>query len=201
MKLTNSGRKTPLPLDKKKIGKRIREIRKNQCNTLDQFCIRLDDSVIRGTISNWENGTYLPTLKRLEKIANIGNVSVNYLLFGSEQDVLNSILEQFEKHDITISKNTKLSFSVADLYYTVKDLNYLIQEIISKIIELQPTVTQEKNYFAFYTDLSLSFSLENSEYALQIIPLINQFIQSDPLAIEKLKTFLLHEVASKEDIE
>ena len=52
---------------------------------MEEFIERIDEKPGHGrsgTVNNWETGKNAPNAKRLKKIAQLGNVSVNYLLYG-----------------------------------------------------------------------------------------------------------------------
>lgn len=89
-------------VDKKAVGRRIFSIRQNMNLTLEQFGKIIGAS--KSSISEWENGKNLPPAKsivfrwekgamlpnksRLARIAELGNMSVNELLYGNmEKDV------------------------------------------------------------------------------------------------------------------
>lgn len=79
-------------IEKKEVGKRIRAIRKNLGLSMDELGKRIDEKTKSGTVSNWETGKNLPNNERLEKIANLGNVSVDYILNG-EKDLEGNEME------------------------------------------------------------------------------------------------------------
>ena len=73
-------------IDKKAVGKKIRQIRISRGYTLHGFGNLLGAS--RGNVQYWENGHCLPNKKRLVTISKLGNMTVNQLLYGgSEQDI------------------------------------------------------------------------------------------------------------------
>ena len=71
-------------MDKNEIGKRIKEIRINLGLSMTKFGIKIDEKnpVKSGVISNWENGKQLPNKERTKKIAELGNITLNELLYG-----------------------------------------------------------------------------------------------------------------------
>ena len=88
--------------NKKLVGKRIQAIRLKKGLTLDEFgkLIGASKSSIsewesgkhlppaKSIISRWEKGVMLPNNSRLDKIAQLGNLTVNELLYGdSEHDI------------------------------------------------------------------------------------------------------------------
>jgi len=62
----------------KTIGDRIREIRESLELTGEKFGKRLN--VSRAAVSNWESNNRTPDAEMLVKIADLGNVSVDYIL-------------------------------------------------------------------------------------------------------------------------
>lgn len=70
------------PNDPKSVGQRIRNIRQILGDSMEQFAKKIDDKAKSGTVSNWETGKNLPNSKRLKTIAELGNISVDYLLEG-----------------------------------------------------------------------------------------------------------------------
>lgn len=89
-------------VDKKAVGRRIFEIRQSMNLTLEEFGKIIGAS--KSSISEWENGKNLPPAKsivfrwekgamlpnksRLARIAELGNMSVNELLYGNiEKDI------------------------------------------------------------------------------------------------------------------
>lgn len=69
--------------NKKLVGKRIQAIRFNMKYTLEEF-----GGLFNAAKSNaccWEKGNSLPNKKRLNKIAQLGNMTVNELLYGNNE--------------------------------------------------------------------------------------------------------------------
>lgn len=73
-------------IDKKTVGKQIRQIRLSRGYTLQGFGDLMNAS--RGNVQCWESGHCLPNKKRLVVISKLGNMTVNQLLYGDrEQDI------------------------------------------------------------------------------------------------------------------
>ena len=86
--------------EKIEIGERIRKIRRSLGLTLEEFAKEIDSTAKSGTVSNWETGKNTPNARRLKRISELGNVSIEYLERGG-----NSV-----PHDLSIAeivKNTK----------------------------------------------------------------------------------------------
>lgn len=75
-----------MKIDKKAVGRRIRQIRMNKGYTLEDFGKLFIAS--KSIVLRWENGTSLPNRPRLEIIAKKGNMTINELLYGdAEKDI------------------------------------------------------------------------------------------------------------------
>ena len=118
------------PNDPKSVGQRIRNIRQILGDSMEQFAKKIDDKAKSGTVSNWETGKNLPNSKRLKRIAELGNVTVDYLLTGkSDIEIFsNSINQLFQ----SINNDTKKQLEI------LKDDKFTIEQsfFFSKAIEL-----------------------------------------------------------------
>lgn len=73
-------------IDKKAVGRRIREIRISKACTLEEFGNILKAG--KSNVRKWEIGFTLPNKERQKKIAKMGKITVNELLYGNiEKDV------------------------------------------------------------------------------------------------------------------
>lgn len=77
-------------INKIELGNRIKAIRKSKKMTLEEFG-RTIGSVGKSNVSKWEKGYVIPTEDRLEKIAELAQISVYELIYG---DTLNFISDQ-----------------------------------------------------------------------------------------------------------
>lgn len=104
-------------VDKKKVGNRILQIRNNLNYTLEEFGNMKEIQAERSNVSKWERGASLPNRIRLEKIARIGNITFNQLVYGSVDEFLqNNFLE------IVNEKITKVVFEdVGEVFAFKKD--------------------------------------------------------------------------------
>lgn len=66
------------------IGNRIKQIRLKNGKSQEDFGSLFAPPVNKASVSRWESGKTLPTSKRLQKIADLGGVSVEYLINGSD---------------------------------------------------------------------------------------------------------------------
>lgn len=73
-------------INKKEVGERIQKIRFSKALTLEQFGNLFNAG--KSNVQTWENGNCLPNKKRQLKIAELGKISVNELLYGNiEKDI------------------------------------------------------------------------------------------------------------------
>src|SRR5699024_11648454 len=73
-----------LDINKKEVSLRIKNIRLELRETLEEFGERFKTSKV--TVFNWEKGRNLPNKTNLKKIAEVGNISVDELLKGHSID-------------------------------------------------------------------------------------------------------------------
>ena len=64
------------------VGNRIRDIRLELGETMEEFWKRFDTS--KGTINNWEKDRNKPNKSNLKTIADVGKISVEELLYGDQ---------------------------------------------------------------------------------------------------------------------
>lgn len=90
-----------MEVDNKKIGSRIKDIRLSRGWTLEDLGERLHTSKV--TVFNWEKGRNKPNKDNLKKIADLGNITVDELLYGSQQEValkaIDDALNEFIESD------------------------------------------------------------------------------------------------------
>lgn len=68
-------------INKIELGNRIKAIRKSKKMTLEEFGREIG-AVGKSNVSKWEKGYVIPTEDRLEKIAELADISVNQLIYG-----------------------------------------------------------------------------------------------------------------------
>lgn len=94
-------------INKEEVGQRIKMIRLSKGDTLEDFGIRIaillnipkENAPIKGNISRWESGLSLPSKKRLKAIAEIGDLTVEELLYGDivQDNYADEFYEEYEK--------------------------------------------------------------------------------------------------------
>lgn len=84
-----------MSLSPKEVGHRIRSIRKEKGLTMEAFGT-LIGGVKKSAVGNWERGDNLPNNERLKKIAELGRISVDELLYGSLDEYAKLLLNQLQ---------------------------------------------------------------------------------------------------------
>ncbi len=85
-------------IDKKAVGRRIKQIRINKGCTLEAFG-KLDNlNTSKSIVLRWENGTSLPNQSRLEIIAKLGNMTVNELLYGDTEKIFKNYTNKLSNY-------------------------------------------------------------------------------------------------------
>lgn len=76
-------------INKEYVGARIREIRLARGETLEEFGKHFEAR--KGVICNWEKGRNLPNKRHIKEISDIANISVQELLYGTQEKVMYGI--------------------------------------------------------------------------------------------------------------
>lgn len=83
---------------------KLKQLRENKKMTQKYLAEKLN--VSSQTILNWENGIYEPNISQLIELANIFNVSIDYLVERKNINMINDICNELEK----ISKDDIINF-------------------------------------------------------------------------------------------
>lgn len=129
------------------VGKRIKKIRTDLGYSMSQFGELISDSP-KTTVNNWERGINLPKEDKLKKIALLGKVTTNELLYGTPEEFISTIIVEhfrlqlnplFLKQIITFLEKQKI-----DLYDEMA-----IIEFIQGIVDSGSLVEQESMYLSY----------------------------------------------------
>ena len=149
--------------EKKLIGQRIKQIRREKGMTMEEFGNLLSTS--KSIVYRWEIGTNLPNPERLKTIAKLADITVEELLSSSKKDYalkyalksLNNILNtkalsQFDEDNSKfVSKyaneilpiiEERLKFLQLSMYSN-KDIEKYIDDTINEIVYSTPKDTKE----------------------------------------------------------
>lgn len=110
-------------INKLALGKRIKNIRVARKDTLETFAqaIQVETNhtlkTTKSNVSKWEKGSNIPNDITLKAIADLGNSTVEYLLYGSLDEHAHNLLDNLESElndDISIS-NAVIPFIVNEV--------------------------------------------------------------------------------------
>lgn len=117
-----------LEINKKLLGRRIKDIRVNICSaTMEEFGKLVDSG--KSNVSRWERGENVPNDLTLKKIAELGNIPVDELLYGNPRDfAYNTIIQELNSYGklwyelSSMVKNEKEITDPTELYEAVLKL-------------------------------------------------------------------------------
>lgn len=123
-------------IDNKEVGARIQNIRKSLGLSLEEFGRRIDNTS-RSLVSRWERGVNLPNNKRLAMIAELADMPVDELLYGSFpvfcRQILDELIEQ--NHYVVSQRDVMFILSNAGNKIQAENLSYEHAERIKEILE------------------------------------------------------------------
>ena len=129
------------------VGIRIKKIRTDLGYSMSQFGELISDSP-KTTVNNWERGINLPKEDKLKKIALLGKVTTNELLYGTPEEFISTIIVEhfhlqlnplFLKQIIAFLEKQKI-----DLYDEMS-----IIEFVQGIVDSGSLVEQESTYLSY----------------------------------------------------
>lgn len=182
-------------------GQRIKQIRKKHNYSMATFA-KLVGNSSASTVNNWEKGNNLPNRERLEKIAILGNTTVNWIRYGSFSDYLTQLLntanlnqpltrQQFQKL-IDLLQKKQISYT-QDL-----DILYFAKQQFPFLFETEYPAFNGKEALDIIAENTSIYSIEkNNDYRKKLLPLLETLYhnqmnwQINLNLIEKLLTFLL----------
>lgn len=89
-------------INKKSVGQRINSIRLSKGMNLEEFGKLF--SAGKSNVSKWEKGQTLPNADRLKLIAKIGDTSVEYILHGTMDEYIDTLIDKLQM-DLSTDKN------------------------------------------------------------------------------------------------
>lgn len=103
---TNIGMVMIMKQNPVEVGKRIRKIRTDLGYSMSQFGELVSDSP-KTTVNNWERGINVPKEDKLKKIALLGKISEEELLYGSPEEFIYDVVKahyQIEMEDALVKQ-------------------------------------------------------------------------------------------------
>lgn len=141
------------------VGQRIRQIRKKLNLSMDKFG-QLIDGLPRSTVNNWERGINLPKTESINRIAEIGHVTNEYLLYGDQENkyILNMLRKKAGEIDPSAKEFILNEITQSDIE-NEKSLNRMIDFFVVNLTP--PTeadrfsfkrISLERNLYLGFTD-------------------------------------------------
>lgn len=115
----------------KEVGMRIKTIRISRGETAEEFGKQIEPPASQSIVSRWERGINLPNRARLEAIAKLGKVTVEYLLTGEIPDDDKDGWKKWEQ-------NTG---------YSRAEIEFMIKQLIDKK-RIHPTIQDKQSQIA-----------------------------------------------------
>ncbi|HFI0790324.1 TPA: helix-turn-helix domain-containing protein [Streptococcus suis] len=182
-----------MEIDNVAVGSRIKSIRLDKGATMEEFGKAFNTS--KGTVNNWEKGRNLPNKENLLKIAKIGNISVEQLLYGSSGKSYYN-WDRVKEMLRTISNNTPLDELAMENTKKVVDLAYFLNLGIFEINDIylfqknnqSPLQTLEdlQDYFETVSDGLLTYSENIDDLEAQMdIEIQSSFLNSYAYQIKR----------------
>lgn len=143
------------------LGHRIKNLRISLGMNQKQFSDSLKTKV--STLSNWENGRNKPNMEKLSKIAELANISIEELLYGTNEErltiLLSATLQEYDEYTQLdfmtlferIKKNLPFGF-LSDYTLNKMILNELAKEIPDFNYHGDDSLKYSKDYFIFNID-------------------------------------------------
>ena len=170
------------------VGQRIKSIRISLGLTMEEFGKRFDTS--KGTVNNWEKGRNLPNKNNLKAIAELGEISVDELLYGSPKNYFSSIIPTNDISDLEALFELYMISFEDEPYQPKENILHFYNNVGLPFLDKINRVSSRKLLFAFmyssyiYLDHSIkkkqaTFSKDDEDY--------NFIIQLDRLSQLELK--------------
>lgn len=122
------------------IGKRIRKIRKE--NNLSQKQLAKKLSVSQATVGHYEKNKRNPSIDNLIKLADIGNVSLDWLITGKKGNIkINNMVSEKKSNYKTSEYKTLIEILEND-----KKLKELIFNLVTDLKKTKSDLKNIKNY-------------------------------------------------------
>lgn len=172
-------------IEKISLGRRIKQIRISLGLSMEDFGEYLETS--KGAVNNWEKGKNAPNNSRLAKIAEIGNCTIDELLYGNLNESIYSMMRYAENYP-GISESTYNDFiseysSVEDPKLLKLMYDYIAYKNLSSPIKKQdPPIELIKSK----EELSDEELLKIDDYYAQLNEGVNKIIFNNALKTAKM---------------
>ncbi|KAF1295092.1 hypothetical protein BAU15_04875 [Enterococcus sp. JM4C] len=151
------------------VGLRIKEIRFKLGYSMTEFARHIDTKAKSGTVSNWETGKNLPNNKRLKKIAELGEVSLLYLLKGEK-----SLDDLSENEYETLSKDRES--------YSLKFNMSLAWDLKSNFIKLENEDLSDWQVSVLNNSIKLILAFSDND---EVLTLFDSLIENSRIVLSE----------------
>ncbi|WP_087717096.1 helix-turn-helix domain-containing protein [Levilactobacillus brevis] len=127
------------------IGKRIKSIRISKGIDLAKFGKMVNPPASASIVSRWERGINLPNSQRIKSIAEIGNVSVNFLLNGTQMSI-----KDIKKFQSTLSRDNLTD----EEKKRIKEISIETRSAVQSVNEPFDKISRQVFKDSFLSDLS-----------------------------------------------
>lgn len=171
------------------LGQRIKSIRLRLGKNQSEFGEMFDPPAPKGAVSRWEHGGG-PNKQRLKKIAELGGVSVEYLINGDYssdaeiKNIFNKVL--YSSADLTKEEKQKLNAAQLDFKLITNKMSATAQNRIDRenaLIAKHPFSISDLNVYGSFLSLLNQIRLHGTEDQMTdffvIITLISQVANGD----------------------
>lgn len=191
-----------MKIDLKAAGQRIKDIRCQHNYSMARFS-KLVGNSSASTVNNWEKGNNLPKEERLEKLAILGNTTVNWIRYGSFEEYVIRLLSQ-NKLKASLQKD-QLQLLMQTL--TKQKISYLQDlEILTTAHELFPELFEttyqiklsQKNSLVISEDPMVYRIEQDHQYRTDFLPKIDAlFHKSSQKQINDILIFQLFDLLER----
>lgn len=177
-------------LDRVKTGQRIKAIRLQIGKSQETFGTLFYPSVSKGAVSRWETGNTIPNTERLKRIADLGHVSVDFLLHGSTTSnpeivsLLNKIKKGTQLSDSELEKlqessiETNISSAKNDMEHDPHMMKQIDDQ--AKYVEENPLsperIEMVTSFFNLLIFVNKNGSVKQNETLTRVINGLNDFV-------------------------
>jgi len=192
-----------LEIDLKAAGKRIKEIRDQHKYSMALFA-NLVGNASASTVNNWEKGNNLPKPERLEKIAILGNTTIDWIRYGAFKDYVKQLLSeanlqhQLENEQLELLihslKKQKISYS--------QDLKILTtaNELFPDLFEINYQSELSEQFSLISEDSTLYRIEQNDRYRTDFLPMIEELLyHSNQKEINASVLFLVFDLLKRSE--
>lgn len=116
-----------MEINKQKLGDRIRNVRNKRLESMEKFGQAIADATNnqsksgKSNVSRWERGENIPNNETLKAIADLGDLTVDELLYGSERDYIVPLIQLAVKKHMHIDLDTEEAHHVYNRMHFLED--------------------------------------------------------------------------------